>query len=439
MLDLVESCKMAGRTLLANRLRTTLTTLGIIIGNASVIAMVGVGEGAKSYASSQLQSLGTDVIFVIAGSDNSRRNILTPPNRLVLADAEAIAAQVPTVRAVAPEIRSSATVTPSLQAGNTTSKLAQLVGTTPAYAGVRNANTYRGRFFTEMDVKRNARVVAIGCAIAKGLFGEVPTSGNLGAAECKPDSPNPVRFLVDPVGQQVRIQGASYEIIGVMEEKGAFLGTNQDDLVLMPWTTMANRVVGRTSPYGIGVALINVSAVSNSEVEAAKYQIENLLRLRHRTASTAGIADSTFTIRSQRDALSIVGNITNALTILLAATAGISLLVGGIGIMNIMLVSVTERTQEIGLRKAIGAAPRDILLQFAIEAVILSVAGGLVGTVLGAGGVYVVSAFTPLKTGVSGTAVAIAVGASGSIGLFFGIFPARRAAGLDPIVALRSI
>jgi len=408
-MDTWESFRMAGKTLAANRLRSTLTMLGIIIGNASVILMVGIGQGAQKYASEQFQALGTDVIFVITGTDNARRNVIAPPNRLVLADADAIATQVPTVRSVAPQINGSELAI----AGNNT-KRATLIGTTPSYAVVRNAEVSLGRFFNEEDIKRNARVITIGAAIAKELFPQ-------GSA----------------IGQTVRIRGTSYEVVGIMSEKGAFLGTNQDDTIFLPITTMTSQLTGKTSPYGVAVAVINVSATSNANVDAAQFQISNLLRLRHRTSDVN--ADDTFTVRTQQDALEIVGNITGALTIMLAAIAGISLLVGGIGIMNIMLVSVTERTSEIGLRKAIGASPSDILTQFTIEAVILSLLGGAIGTGIGVGGILFIAAVSPLKAGVSIGAICLAVGVSGGIGLFFGIFPARQASRLDPIVALRSI
>jgi len=408
-MDTWESFRMAGKTLAANRMRSTLTMLGIIIGNASVILMVGIGQGAQKYASQQFQSLGTDVIFVITGTDNARRNVIAPPNRLVLDDAEANATQVPTVRGVAPQVNGSELAI----AGNNTER-ATLIGTTDGYATVRNAEVSAGRFLSEDDVKRNARVVTIGAAIAKKLF---------------PDG--------EVIGQSIRIRSTSYEVIGIMSEKGAFLGTNQDDTLFLPITTMSNQITGKTSPYGVAIQVINISATSNDNVEAAQFQISNLLRLRHRTSDIN--AEDTFTVRTQQDALEIVGNITGALTILLAAIAGISLLVGGIGIMNIMLVSVTERTQEIGLRKAIGASPSDILTQFTIEAVILSLLGGAIGTGIGIGGILLVAATTPLQAGVSLGAIGLAVGVSGGIGLFFGIFPAKQAAKLDPIVALRSI
>jgi putative ABC transport system permease protein len=408
-MDIFESFNMAARTLATNRLRSCLTMLGIIIGNASVIAMVGIGQGAQKYATSQFQSLGTDVLFIIPGSDNTRRNTIAPPNRLVLADADAIATQVPTVKEVAPQVNGSELATYRNQ-----TKRSTLVGTTHAYSIVRSAGVSSGRFLSEDDVKRNAKVITIGSAIAKDLFGQS-----------------------NPIGSQVRIKGVSFEVIGVMDEKGAFLGTNQDDTIFMPFSTMSSRLVGRTSPYGIAVQAISVSAKDNDSINAAKFQIANLLRLRHQ--STDALADETFTIRTQKDALEIVNNITGALTLMLAAIAGISLLVGGIGIMNIMLVSVTERTQEIGLRKALGATQSDILSQFMIEAVILSIAGGLIGTSLGIGGILLIATTTPLQAGVSSGAIILAVGVSGAIGLFFGVFPAKQAAKLDPIVALRTV
>ncbi|MEE3718354.1 ABC transporter permease [Tumidithrix elongata RA019] len=427
-MNILESLSMAGKTLATNRLRSGLTMLGIIIGNASVIIMVGVGEGAKKYASQQFQTLGTDVIFIIPGSDNARRNAISPPNRLVLADADAIASQVPTVREVAPQISSSELIV-SVQS----TERATLIGTVPEYQTVRNAPTCLGRFFAKDDLKRNARVVTIGAEMVKKLFKSYypePKDSKEKVDACKPVGGS-------PIGQQVRIRGASYEIIGIMDAKGASLGTNQDDTLFMPFTTIVGNIVGRTSPYGIAVTVINVSAKSNDAVDAAEFQITNLLKQRHKSLDAK--AEETFTIRSQKDALEIVGNITGALTIMLAAIASISLLVGGIGIMNIMLVSVTERTQEIGLRKAIGASQSDILVQFIIEAVILSVAGGLFGTAIGVGGILLVAAFTPLQAGVSGGAIMLAVGVSGAIGLFFGVVPAQQAAKLDPIVALRSI
>lgn len=404
-IDIVESVKMAATTLVANKLRSGLTMLGIIIGNASVIAMVGIGQGAQKLASEQFESLGPNVLFIVPGSQETRNTTFEVPRTLVLEDAEAIATQVPSVKEVAAQITSRQLITYRNKNTSTT-----IVGTTPEYLSVRSFDVAQGRFISEQDVRRNNQVVALGPDIAERLFGNV-----------------------DPVGQQLRIKNVSFQVIGVMESKGSFLGDNQDDTVFVPITTLANRIVGQTSPYGLEVSIISISAKDPESTTAARFQVENLLRLRHKISG-----EDDFTVRAQEDLLQIVGTITGALTLMLTAIAAISLFVGGIGVMNIMLVSVTERTQEIGLRKAIGAREQDILVQFMIEAVILSAAGGVLGTLIGVGGVLFVGAVTPLQAGVSPVAILMAVGVSGGIGLFFGVVPAQRAAKLDPIVALRS-
>ncbi|HBB32624.1 MAG TPA: ABC transporter permease [Cyanobacteria bacterium UBA8803] len=404
-MDLVESVKMAATTLVANKLRSSLTMLGIIIGNASVIAMVGIGQGAQKLAAEQFESLGPNVLFVLPGSREARQTTIELPKTLVWEDAKAIAQQVPAVAAVAPEINLRYLIT--YRNKNTQSLV---TGTTPEFLSVRSYKVARGRFLNEIDLKRNNQVVMLGSELAKKLFGNQ-----------------------DPLGQQVRIKNVSFQVVGVMASKGSFMGTNQDDAAIVPLSTMANRLVGRTSPYGTEVSWISVSAKNQDTINAAKFQIENLLRRRHKITN-----EDDFGVDTQKDILKIVNSITGALTLMLAAIAGISLCVGGIGVMNIMLVSVTERTQEIGLRKAIGAKEQDILIQFLIEAMILSAAGGIVGTVVGVSGVLLVGALTPLKAGIAPVAILLAVGVSGGIGLFFGVVPARRAAKLDPIVALRS-
>lgn len=403
-MDIVESVKMATTTLVANKLRSTLTMLGIIIGNASVIAMVGIGQGAQKLASEQFESLGPNVLFIIPGNQNAQRN-RDIPKTLVLEDAKAIARQVPSVTEVAPQIQSRQPVIYSNKNTNT-----QIIGVTPEFLPVRSFDLAKGRFFSEQDLKSNNQVAILGSDVVGKLFGSQ-----------------------NPVGEKIRIRNLSFLVIGVMEAKGSFLGSNQDDTVFIPLTTMANRLRGKTSPYGTEVDFIALSARDANSIGAAQFQISNLLRLRHKITT-----EDDFTVRTQKDILQIVGTITGALTLMLAAIAGISLFVGGIGVMNIMLVSVTERTQEIGLRKAIGATQQDILIQFMIEAIILSAAGGIVGTIIGVGGVTLVGAFTPLKAGISPGAIVLAVGISGGIGLFFGVVPAQRAAKLDPIVALRS-
>ena len=404
-MDIVESIKMAATTLVANKLRSSLTMLGIIIGNASVISMVGIGQGAQKLAAEQFESLGPNLLFVAPGSQQARSTTLNMPKTLVLEDAKAIATQVPSVKEVAPLINSRLLVTYRNRNTNTT-----ITGTTPEFISVRNFNLAKGRFVTNLDLDRNNPVVILGPELANRLFENI-----------------------DPIGQTVRIKNVSFQVIGVMEAKGSFLGDNQDANAYIPLTTMANRLVGRTSPYGLELTFISVSAKNQDSISAAQFQIENLLRLRHKITD-----EDDFTVRTQKDILQIVGTITGALTLLLAAIAAISLFVGGIGVMNIMLVSVTERTQEIGLRKAIGAQERDILIQFLIEAVILSAAGGIVGTLLGISVIQLVSVVSPLKAGISPVAIILAVSVSGGIGLFFGVVPARRAAKLDPIVALRS-
>lgn len=404
-MNFLEQVKMATTTLLANKMRSSLTMLGIIIGNASVIGMVGIGDAAQSFVNEQVNSLGPNVLFVIPGSPEAQSRPVYPPQTLVLADAEAIAEQVPLVAEVAPSLNGSQIMT---YRGKNAS--ASLIGTTPEYLPVRSFDVARGRFISDLDLKRNEQIVALGSELAEQLFGNE-----------------------DPIGKQVRLKDISLQVVGVMQPKGSSFGSNEDMNAFIPITTMANRVVGQTSPYGIQVTFISVSTKSQDSLKAAQFQIENLLRLRHKITD-----EDDFTVRNQKDLMNTLGQITGALTLVLAATAAISLFVGGIGIMNIMLVSVTERTQEIGLRKAIGASQQDILSQFIIEAVILSAAGGLVGTAIGVSGVFLVGALTPLSAGVSPVAIAVAVSVSGGIGLFFGVIPARRAAKLDPIVALRS-
>lgn len=404
-MNIVESMQMAGKTLLSNKLRSALTMLGIVIGNASVITMIGVGEGGQKFVNKQLESLGPNVLFVIPGNRETQRISNDVPKNLVLEDAEAIASQVPTIAGVSPELNGRYVA--NYRNRNTN---VNIIGTTPSFPRVREFDIATGRFFTDIDMKRNNQVTVLGADLAERLFG-----------------------TTNPVGKQLRIKNATFQVIGVLEPKGSSLGADYDEAALVPITTSANRLVGRNSPYGIALNYIVASARDSNSVDAAEFQITNLLRLRHKV-----INEDDFTIRTQKDALQTLGQITGALTIMLAAVAGISLFVGGIGIMNIMLVSVTERTQEIGLRKAIGATEQDILSQFIIEAIILSAAGGLVGTAVGVSGIMLVSALTPLQAGISPVAIALAVGVSGGIGLFFGVVPARRAAQLDPIVALRS-
>jgi len=404
-MDWLESGNMAVKTLTSNKLRTGLTMLGMIIGNASVIAMIGIGQGAQRLASEQFESLGPNVLFVTPGSPGARQRTTFLPRNLVWDDAKAIAAEVPSVASVAPQRQSQLSVT---YGGKNRTTL--IMGTTPEFLIVRDFDVAKGRFINNVDLERNTRVAILGSEVAEQFF-----QGK------------------DPIGSNIRIRNISFEVVGVLQAKGSFLGSNQDDAVYIPLTTSATSLTGRTSPFGLDLTFISISALNEASIPAAEFQITNLLRRRHKI-----INEDDFTVQTQKDILRIVGTITGGLTALLAAIAAVSLLVGGIGIMNIMLVSVSERTQEIGLRKAIGASEQDILMQFMIEAVMLSAAGGIIGTGVGIGGILLVAAFSPLQAVVSPVAITLAVTVSGTIGLVFGVFPARQAARLDPIVALRS-
>ncbi len=404
----LENISMATKTLSANKLRSGLTMLGVIIGNASVIAMVALGQGGQRYVTQQFESLGTNVLFVMPGVEQRGPQAgVVQANSLVLADAEAIAREVPAVTGVAPEKSERLRVTYGSQETQV-----NITGTTPEYPIVRDSEVARGDFFNILDLQAGERIAILGSDTASTLFGEK-----------------------NPLGQKIRIRNLSFKVIGVMAEKGASLGQNQDEVVFIPITTMATQITGqetnRSSPT---LQVISVAAKNPESSSAAQYQITNLLRLRHNILN----GEDDFSVRSQQDLMATANRITDILVLVLGATAGISLVVGGIGIMNIMLVSVIERTQEIGLRKALGATGSDILIQFTIEAIILSAIGGVIGIGLGIGITVAVATFTSLEAIVSSQAIIIAMAVSGGIGLIFGVVPARNAACLDPIIALKS-
>ncbi len=405
-LPIKEIIYMSIKTLRSNKLRSLLTMLGIVIGNASVITLVGVGKGAQKLAEDQLSNLGANVLFVVPGNNDTRRRGVAFPRNLVLQDSDAIARQVPTVKRVAPQISSNEVIQYESKSSSNS-----ISGITPDFLPVRSFEIAKGRFINIQDLKSARNVVVLGPDLKKNLFSKKSS-----------------------IGKTIRIKDQSFEVIGVMSPKGAVFGNNQDENAYIPLTTMVSRVTGKDPTYGVSLSFISVEAIDENSTRAAKFQITNLLRQRHKI-----IREDDFAVRSQKDALQIVGTITGGLTLMLGAIGGVSLVVGGIGIMNIMLVAVNERTQEIGLRKALGARQADILNQFLIESSILAVLGGLFGTGFGLGTIGLISFFTPLPALIGTNIVFLTVILSGSIGLTFGVLPARRAAMLDPIVALRSL
>ena len=405
-ISLKEAFKMACKTLVSNKLRSSLTMLGIIIGNASVITLVGLGRGAQTLAKNQLSNLGANVLFIVPGNNDTRRRGISFPKNLVLEDAIAISNQVPSVKKVAPQISANEIVQ-----SNSKSLNISIAGITPEFLDVRSFEVDEGRFISESDVNSARSFVVIGPDLKEEFFSNKTV-----------------------VGENIRIKDHNYEIVGILKPKGAVFGSNQDKNAYIPLTTMVNRISGKDPTFGVSLSFISVEAINKNKTSAAKFQITNLLRQRHNI-----IRDDDFAVRSQEDALNIVTNITSGLTFLLAGIGAVSLIVGGIGIMNIMLVSVSERTEEIGLRKAIGAKQSDILIQFLFEALILSTIGGLIGTTTGLTGVFILGLITPLPASVGLTTTLSTMIISGSIGLIFGVLPAKRASQLDPIVALRSL
>ena len=402
-ISLKEAFNMAGKTLVSNKLRSSLTMLGIIIGNASVITLVGLGRGAQTLAKNQLSNLGANVLFIVPGNNDTRRRGISFPKNLVLEDSIAINNQVPSVKKVAPQISANEIVQ-----SNSKSLNISIAGVTPEFLDVRSFEVDEGRFISQSDVNSARSFVVIGPDLKEDFF-----KGNT------------------VIGEKIRIKDHTYEIIGILKPKGAVFGSNQDKNAYIPLTTMVNRISGKDPTYGVSLSFISVEATSKNKTSAAKFQITNLLRQRHNI-----VRDDDFAVRSQEDALNIVTNITSGLTFLLAGIGAVSLIVGAIGIMNIMLVSVSERTEEIGLRKAIGAKQPDILIQFLFEALILSTIGGLVGTTTGLTGVFLLGVVTPLPASVGITTTLSTMIISGSIGLIFGVLPAKRASQLDPIVAV---
>ena len=395
---------IAFRALRRNKLRSTLTALGIIIGVASVIAIMAIGRGTQKRIQDQVSSLGSNLLMIF--SKSRRTNAAAAGNsqssNLTLADVEAIRREVRSVKAVSPEITLNAQAVANGRNWSTT-----IAGESPDYLHIRDWPLARGSMFTERELRTSARVAVIGSRTARELFGPL-----------------------DPVGQIVRIKNMPFTIIGLLESKGAGMGgANQDDRIVIPYTTAMRRLTGEKYPR-----LVTVQITSDDLMSAAQEQITALLRQRH--LLTDGRKND-FDIVNQKEIADTVNSITTMLTYLLGGIAGLSLLVGGIGIMNIMLVSVTERTREIGTRIAVGAQPRDILLQFLIESITLSLLGGAIGVALGYAASAAASMIPDFHPSVSTSSIVVAFGISFAVGVFFGFYPARKAANMNPITALR--
>ena len=414
-MNLYESIRVAMLALAANKLRSILTMLGIIIGVGAVIALMSIGRGVEKYVTDQFASAGTNLLYIVPGqlSEGSPRERARSSGILTLTDSNAIAnpLRVPDVIAVAPEVSGGAVVSK----GNKSLGVS-VNGVTASYQDVRSWEPAIGAFIAAIDVQERSRVVVIGSEVYGKLF-----------------DPNE-----DPVGQTIHVNNLLFRVIGVMEDRGGGggFGGNLDESVFIPLTTVQDRLFRRRTVSGdYMVTVIYASVRSEDRMDAAQEQISELLRARH---NIAFLGEDDFAIINQADLISIFGDILSALTLFLSAIAFISLLVGGIGIMNIMLVSVTERTREIGLRKAVGAKRRNVLSQFLIEAVTLAVIGGILGIALGGGGAVAATSFVDNFSAIVGIdAIIMSILFSMAVGLFFGIYPAYRASSLNPIDALR--
>ena len=402
-----STTKIAFRALWVNKMRSALTMLGIIIGVGSVIAMLAVGQGASEKISEQVASMGSNLLIVMSGSVTSGGLRMGSGTQmtLTLEDAYAIERECSAVAAVAPMLNGVAQVVYGNQNWST-----GIQGTTPGILEVRDAALVSGRPFTDQDIRAAAKVVLLGQTVVENLFGSM-----------------------DPVGQIIRIKKVPFTVIGVLEKKGqSVVGQDQDDLAYIPVTTAQKRIIGTT--FAGMVRTILIKARSAGEMDRAERQITDLLRQRHRI-NPKGELD--FSIRNLTQMLQVAEQSTRVMTLLLGAIASVSLLVGGIGIMNIMLVSVTERTREIGIRMAVGAKTWAIRMQFLVEAMTLSLSGGVIGIILGVVTSQILSRLAGWTTIISPLSVVLAFGFSGMVGIFFGFYPAYKASLLNPIEALR--
>ena len=405
-MDLLNIIRVAFRALQRNKMRAALTMLGIIIGVSAVVAMVSIGQGAQATVQAQIDSIGTNLLFVTAGAQNvggvRSGTGDTGTNTLTVDDLEAIKREVPTVSMVTPTVNARG----QLVAGNMNWNTS-IQGVSEEYPEVRKWTVQSGSFFAESDVRTAARVLVVGQTIADNMFAGT-----------------------DPVGQTIRVQNLPFRVVGVMARKGQDpQGRDQDDIAFTPYTTVQKKILG--SPR---LQIAYVSAVSPDATYTAQQQIAELLRQRHKLGPNE---PDDFTVRNMSDIAQAASETNNTMTMLLACIAGVSLLVGGIGIMNIMLVSVTERTREIGIRMAIGARSSAVRSQFLIESVVLSLTGGLFGIILGVAVSLGIPKILGWPTMISSMAIIGSVIFSAAVGIFFGYYPARKAASLDPIEALR--
>ncbi len=408
-MNVLASIRIALRALRINKLRSALTMLGIIIGVAAVITMIAVGAGAQNRIEEQIKGLGTNLIILLPGSTTSGgvRMGAGSRNTLTEADAYAIQREIFAVQAAAPALRGTGQVVAGMNNWSTV-----FYGTTNEYFEARNWQIASGKMFEASDLSGSAKVAILGETVARTLFGDA-----------------------DPIGQVIRIRKVPVTVIGTLQRKGqSLMGQDQDDVILMPLSTARNRVLGRGSGRLRTVGSVSIKIRDGESMAEAESQIRELLRQRHRLQAGQ---DDDFTLRNLSEMLAVREESSRIMGLLLAAVASVSLLVGGIGIMNIMLVSVTERTREIGLRMAVGARGYDILTQFLVEAITLALIGGFLGILLGFGGTLAIAHFArwPVQLGIE--PVVLAVTFAAAIGVFFGFYPARKASLLLPIEALR--